>query len=167
MTAGRESADERLGTNLRILREQKQMSQAELARRMADEGHGWHQSTVARTEAGRQSVRITEGEALAGILGVPIARLLWASAEAKEAALIDWTHGNLRRSWDEAADAVARLEAARYSAEHTLAEHSGSEYPMVCDASRELGISVQEATLDAAAEEGARRFEKLRQGGQP
>lgn len=166
MTA-RESADERLGTNLRILRERKEMSQAELARRMTEEGHGWHQSTVARAEAGRQSVRIVEGEALAHILGVTIDRLLWASAEANEAALVGRANGNLRQSWHEAADAIARLDAARDSAQRTLATRSRSEYSRVRDACTELEAQLQESTLDAAADEGARRYRNLREGGQP
>src|ERR1700691_671134 len=94
-----DNADERLGANVRSLREGKGISQAELARRMSEAGHPWHQSTVARAEAGRQSVRTTEAEALGIILGVTVDRLLWAGPEAAEAAMASAAVTRLRTEW--------------------------------------------------------------------
>lgn len=44
------------------------MSQSELAKRMAARGFKFHQTTVARIEAGERAVRLGEAEALAKIL---------------------------------------------------------------------------------------------------
>jgi hypothetical protein len=48
------------------------MSQAELARRMADRGWPWHQQTVGRVEAGQRVVRLGEAKDLASILETTI-----------------------------------------------------------------------------------------------
>ncbi len=165
MTAGPDNADERLGANVRFLRERREISQAELARRMSAAGCPWHQSTVARVEAGRQAVRASEAEALARILGVTVDRLLWASPEAKEAALASDAVGRLRRDWREAAGAVARLHAARSAASRARDRAAGSEWPRVRDMAEGLAEELEDCTLDAALKEGAAIFERDSGGG--
>lgn len=57
------------------------MSQTALAKRMAAAGFSnFHQSTVARLEAGDRPVRLSEGLELSLILGTPLALLTWPPA---------------------------------------------------------------------------------------
>lgn len=165
MGAGPDSADERLGANVRFLRESKGIPQAELARLMSAAGHPWHQSTVARAEAGRQAVRASEAEALARILGATIDRLLWAGPEASEAAFTSAAAGRLRADWREASAAVARLLWARASAERAASRAAGSAWPRVRAAGDGLAEDLADCTLDAALDEGAAIYEREANGG--
>ena len=76
----RESANERLGTNVRALRERKGISQAKLAELMTERGWPWHQSTVYRVESGKQTVGFSEAVDLAEILRTSLDRFTWGSA---------------------------------------------------------------------------------------
>lgn len=165
MGGGPDNADERLGANVRALREGKGIAQAELARLMSAAGHPWHQSTVARAEAGRQAVRASEAEALARILGTTVDRLLWAGPEAGEAALAGRALGRLRQDWREAAGAVARLHAARASAERAAGRAAASEWPRVRVIADGLAEELADCTLDTALDEGAAIFEREANGG--
>jgi transcriptional regulator with XRE-family HTH domain len=159
VTDALDSADERLAANLRALRERKGISQAELARRMSERGHGWQQSTVSRVQAGTQPVRVSEHESLAEILGVSMDRLLWAGPEANEAAYVGQAAEVLRRSWHETALAVQRLRAARSGAEHVITERGDSKYPRVRDACEELGHDLEDCTPETAFDRGADLYE--------
>lgn len=55
---------------LRELRQAAGWSQEQMARRMAEAGHPWHQQTVGRIESGRQALRLGELVDLAAIFGV-------------------------------------------------------------------------------------------------
>jgi len=69
------------GENLRAAREQKEMSQTALAKKMAAAGFSnFHQSTVGRIEAGERPVRLSEGQELSLILGIPLGFLTWPPA---------------------------------------------------------------------------------------
>ena len=109
-----DDADSRLGMNVRTLREQKGMPQAALARAMTQQGWQWHQSTVARIESGRQPLRLAEASALAQILGETVDRLTWTGPEIDEAGLVDRAASFLRMQFEETADEVAGLIAARH-----------------------------------------------------
>lgn len=79
------------------------MVQAELAMRMSDLGHGWHQTTVAKTERAERDPRYPELISLAEALAVPLAALLDAPGahESPTAA--------------EANAAISRLELEQHS----------------------------------------------------
>lgn len=86
MRADGQRADEIFGANLRALREDNGMSQPELARRMVERGWPWHQSTVYRTESGRQPIKLGEAVYLARILGVSVDRLAGVTPDISEEA---------------------------------------------------------------------------------
>jgi transcriptional regulator with XRE-family HTH domain len=67
-----QGAEHHFAANLRAVREERGISQAELARRMADRGWPWHQQTVGRVEAGQRVVRLGEAKDLAAILETTI-----------------------------------------------------------------------------------------------
>jgi transcriptional regulator with XRE-family HTH domain len=90
MRADGRCSDEAFGANLRALREDNGISQPELARRMVERGWPWHQSTVYRTESGRQPLKLGEAVDLARILGVTVDRLAGADPAAAEEANQEW-----------------------------------------------------------------------------
>lgn len=69
--------DAAIGENLATLRQQADLSQADLAKAMTRAGWTWHQQTVLKVEKGHRPLRLAEALALADALDVdPV--LLWA-----------------------------------------------------------------------------------------
>jgi transcriptional regulator with XRE-family HTH domain len=62
--------DQRIGDSVARLRANRRMSQADLADRMRDHGFRWSQATVWSVEKGDRPLRLTEGDALAFVLGL-------------------------------------------------------------------------------------------------
>jgi len=153
-------ADERLSASVRALRESLDMSQAELARQMSARGWGWHQSTVTRVEAGRQSVRFAQAVDLADILHTSLDRLTWTTAEAGETAMVNAVGARVRESYRGVADAVLRLRADLRAAERTLGTSAASKWPRVHEALEDLENTVQWHQVGAAVEEGETRYEQ-------
>lgn len=82
--------DARIGRNLRTRREALGMTQAELAVQLTEMGmQGFHQTTVARIEAGQRQLRASEAFVVARALNVEM-ELLAESAE--DARLRYWAH---------------------------------------------------------------------------
>ena len=71
----------RLAARVRQYRVERGWSQAELASRMSDLDHGWHQTTVAKTERAERDPRYPELLALAEALAVPLDALLGLALE--------------------------------------------------------------------------------------
>lgn len=150
MTAEPESADRRVGANVRLHRDRLGMKQADLARRM-----DWPQSTVARTEAGQRPIRVAEAEQLAEILEVDVARLLWAGGEAGEAALAERAIADLRHAWTHAAVGVGRLLSVRAEARDALTRARASSHARVRDLAAAIEAVLEECTPEAAMEQAA------------
>ncbi len=64
------------GRNVRKLREQKKMSQDQLAAKLQTEGLGVNQNSISRIETGKRIVADYELRAIAHVLNVPIDVLL-------------------------------------------------------------------------------------------
>jgi transcriptional regulator with XRE-family HTH domain len=63
--------------NMQILREQRDWSQGELARRMQAEGWtSFHQTTVSRIEKGERPVRLGEARGIAKVLGTITSQMI-------------------------------------------------------------------------------------------
>lgn len=74
---GTRGTDGQVGTNVRTLRTQLGLTQAEVAARVNVSGcPGWVASTVAKVELGDRQLRLDELGCLAAALGVPYRRLL-------------------------------------------------------------------------------------------
>ena len=142
------------GENIRTRREQKQMSQGDMAREMTARGWQWHQSTVYKVEHGTRRTEAFEVVDLAEILGVPMSNLFWPPAEVNESGMVYRALAILHREWEETAQAVRRLLAARDLAENTLAQSGNSQYQRVRDACGELAAEFEERTVEEAAAEG-------------
>jgi transcriptional regulator with XRE-family HTH domain len=154
-----EDADRRVGANLRRLREAANVTQVELAKVMTNLGWQWHQSTVARVEAGQQAVRFAEAEAVVQVLGGTLDRLTWAQPETEAVYSITRNSLNLRRSASETTRRLHYHLNLLDSARQTLAEHQGSRDRGVLDASRQLETDIREWSLEAVLDEARNRHE--------
>lgn len=97
-------AEREVGAQVRRAREQARLSQRELADAATAAGLSWHQTTVAKVEAGDRPLRLTEAAVLARVLGTEVAVL--AGVRADDSA---------RRADDSARRARMELELlARY-----------------------------------------------------
>lgn len=80
------TSDRRLGERLRMIRVRLDLSQRDVAQAVTDRhGLGWHQTTVAKVEAGDRPVRVAEALAVADVLGVHVDELLDQPADSSEA----------------------------------------------------------------------------------
>src|SRR5688500_12823306 len=67
--------EETVGANIKMLRAQRGLTQAELAEAMQGLGHSWIQTTVAKTEAAARPLRLNEVADLAHVLRVRLPEL--------------------------------------------------------------------------------------------
>jgi transcriptional regulator with XRE-family HTH domain len=160
----REKTAETLGANVRYLREHASISQAELARRMAERGWPWHQATVYRVETGKQPVRFDEALDLAELLGVTLDRLTWAIGEAAEEELATFAITSLRERMQEAAVAVTRLRVARAVAESRAKVAADSDYPHIRELASSIEQDLQAVNLDTVLELTNILWERYQQG---
>ena len=144
-----------------MLRERADLSQSALADTMTDRGHGWHQQTVGRVEAGRQSVRFGEAVDLAEILHTSLDYFTWGSAEANETKFTYAAGTRVRQQYEVVAEAIHRHLADIAAAERLLArppQDSNSEH--VKAAREDVADRLEVYSAEAAIEEGIRRYEE-------
>jgi transcriptional regulator with XRE-family HTH domain len=70
-----------VGANIKAMRAQLGLTQAELAEAMQGLGHSWVQTTVAKTEAADRPLRVNEVADLARILGTRLPDLVSAQSD--------------------------------------------------------------------------------------
>lgn len=80
---GEETFEFQVGQRIRDVRLTQGLAQIELARRLANFGVDWHQTTVAKTELGLRPLRVNEVAALASALDVPLEELLRTPAQQR------------------------------------------------------------------------------------
>jgi transcriptional regulator with XRE-family HTH domain len=68
--------DESIGQRVKEIRRARKVSQAGLALAMGVMGYHWHQTVIAKIEAGTRSLKLTEAVLLAQVLNVPFQELL-------------------------------------------------------------------------------------------
>lgn len=156
----REGANERLGAGVRSRRDEKGMSQTELARLMTDRGHSWYQSTVYRVESGKQAVSFEEAVNLAEILGVALDRFRWGTAEANEAEFVAVAGTRVRRQYEVVAAAVREHLACMAAAERILERPPQTDTARVREARDYVAERLEQYSLDDAIDEGIRRYEE-------
>lgn len=152
--------DERISANVRALREQKGLSQAELAKLMSERRHPWHQSTVTRVEQGTQQLKAAELVDLAAIFNASVDRFTWTQPEVSAAEYIYSAGTRAVRSAEDVANAVRRLLADIAAANRTLAMTKDTPYPRAQDAWRDTEQRVKTCGLADAVAEGERRYEE-------
>lgn len=152
------------GANLRAVREHRDISQARLAELMTARDHAWSQQTVYKTEHGERKVSFHEAIDLAAVLGVTTDRFTRLTEEAADEYAVGQAAALLGRSWEAAAAATAGLQQARAAAEGLAAKFAGSKHARVRAAVRGLLADVAGRTPEAAAIEGAARWDRTRGG---
>lgn len=99
------------GQELRRLRTVCGWSQEEVARRMADYGYDWHQTTVGRTETATRPLRLNEAVALAALFGIPVTQMI--APMTLEAPDVEAEIDAELKHWREISE-VARVAKATY-----------------------------------------------------
>jgi len=145
--------DRMVAGNLRVLREGSGLSQAEVARRMRDYGHRWHQTTAGRIEGAVQPLGLAEAVHLAGILGVPLERLITPGEEAEDFRAAAEAHDSLRIAWAETVKAVRRLGAACDAAREAVPAARSSRHQRAREAGDAIETALGECTLKSALRE--------------
>lgn len=99
----------RFARNVRATREQRNLSQAQLAKKMSDYGHRWAQNTIQRIEHQQRRVDIAEADALARALAVTVDALLADGPEHSTDAPLE----RIRQALDELEESEADLARAQ------------------------------------------------------
>jgi transcriptional regulator with XRE-family HTH domain len=146
------------GMNLRLLREEKGMSQSEVARQMSERGHPWHQSTVYRVEQGKQEASYSEARDLAAILRTSMERFSWTGPEANGTAYVYAAGARLHQNYEQVAEAVEHLLRTRAAAERVLDQFKDSEYERVQEARADVAARMEDYDLEYAIQLGEWRY---------
>jgi transcriptional regulator with XRE-family HTH domain len=85
VSAALDDAEQRIGRNMRRIRENLGLSQLELSKRLGKIGYRFHQTQVAKIERGERPVRVNEWIAIAAALGVEATALMAAGFGADDA----------------------------------------------------------------------------------
>jgi len=100
--------DKNIAANLRTYREAGNISQEELAQRMADLGFGFSQATIWKIESGQRPVRASELVALADSLGIMLATHLTDKPDmARHEARLEQANRKLHRAYQALKKAAA------------------------------------------------------------
>lgn len=148
-----------LAGNIRERRKALQMSQGELARRMADLGWPWYQQTVRRAEDGSRKIIAGELKALARIFGTGTDRLMMPGREASAAALLEHSVHSAQEAWEQIARWTESFEAAQRQLSLTVSETGAADFrespsiaALLKEARETLGLTAESAV--AAGRDG-------------
>lgn len=153
--------DEWVAWNIRIRRDGLGLSQADLAKVMADLGWKWHPQTVHRVESGQRKVTIGEAEALARVFGTTVDTLTWPDMVTQTAAWLGMFTARADAAFGRIADQTRELLINREHLERALAEIArqgtgGHEY--VQGQVGEARSVLDDAAPEQAVEAGRERY---------
>jgi transcriptional regulator with XRE-family HTH domain len=140
------------GENLKYVRERMDESQTGLAKRMADLGFPFHQTTISRIEAGERPVQLGEALALAEIVGMGVDVMIRRPSDVRLSRL-------LTRATRRVADALVAIETNTTEAILAKTDLEGQ-----LDAARDAGLDDAQL-MDTAADWLAREPETAVQAG--
>jgi transcriptional regulator with XRE-family HTH domain len=157
----KETADQRLAYNMRVLRKRKGLSQAALAAEMRERGHPWHQQTVVRAENAARVLPLLEAHDLAEVLETTLDRLTRPSGEAQAVESLDAAAHSVYVAREAIADGVTALLSAVAAVRAHDARYEHAVSPLVQGARTDARdrIAVY-GDVGAAVEEGIRRYEE-------
>jgi FtsZ-interacting cell division protein YlmF/DNA-binding XRE family transcriptional regulator len=118
--AGFMSTDERFARNLRDARERHGLSQADVASEMTKAGFSFHQQTVAKIESGSRTVRLSEAEKLASVLGTSVGVLTLPPHDVQKVRRLNKVTFDLRRAISVVVAAYKEMWKAELALEREL-----------------------------------------------
>lgn len=116
-------------------------SQQRVAEEMTKHGHAWHQTTVAKVEAGQRPIGLGEAVALGRVLGANISDMTSEAAHNPEAQLLDLRQRELAILDRRAVELHARLNEAT-DQEHAAREMA-ARADMALHAARDLAEGIR------------------------
>jgi transcriptional regulator with XRE-family HTH domain len=117
------TAEEYVGANIKALRAQLGLTQAELAEAMQELGHSWIQTTVAKTEGADRPLRVNEVADLAQILGTRLPELVSSHGDWNRqaiTAMLSHFQGHAARLTMDIEELTQQLAGKRQQLEDTL-----------------------------------------------
>jgi transcriptional regulator with XRE-family HTH domain len=100
--------DQKIAANVREYRENRGLSQDELAQRMTDRGFGFSQATIWKIERGQRPVKASEAAALADALDILSLSFLLADPESgRHEARLDTLHRHCGAAYQAVKDAAS------------------------------------------------------------
>ena len=159
--------DEWVAWNIRIRREGLSLSQADLAKAMADLGWKYHPQTVHRIESGQRKVTIGEAEALARIFNTTVDTLTWPDMVTHTAAWFGVFVARADAAFEQIVTQVRELLFDREHLERALAEIERlgiGDRDGIREAVAEARSVLEKAAPGQAAEAGRAEYEEWRSG---
>lgn len=105
------STDEELfAANLRAMREEVGLTQAGLAKEMADAGYRWHQATVYKVENGDRQIQLGEARHIAHIFNTSLDEMLKDPQGGKVERQLDYDINSFKHACDRLAWSVVDFE---------------------------------------------------------
>ena len=155
--------DEWVAWNVRLHRENRGWSQADLAQKMAADGWKYHPQTVHRVEAGQRKVTIGEAEALARIFGTTIDSLTWPDMVTHTSAWLGMFTARADAAFEQIASQTRELLFDREHLERALAEigrRGISDHEDVLGPIDEARSVLADAAPEQAVEAGREQYEQ-------
>ncbi|WP_344231449.1 helix-turn-helix transcriptional regulator [Kribbella hippodromi] len=166
---GFEQHEKILGAKIRQLREERRWSQSDLADQLSRLGFDLHQTTIAKMEAGRRPLRVSEAVAVAHVCGLPAGALFWLPVQGEPSTLeflrekiqdLEQQVEQTRQLMSESLATYAGVYAEQSTSLHmAVAAMSTAEAEIVEREARQAAVARQ-AERDAAAK--ARREKAVR-----
>lgn len=109
------SAEAIFAANLKALRNDRGMTQSELARYMTDNGFKWHQATVFKLENGERQIQLGELREISKLFKVPLDRLVEGTDRIAELSKFRQDVQQLESLEHRLVEMANSYEALRYS----------------------------------------------------
>ena len=156
--------DEWVAWNIRLRREGRGWSQADLAKEMAALGWKYHPQTVHRVESGQRKVTIGEAEALARLFAVTVDALTWPDMVTHTSAWLGMFTALADAAFEQIAAQTHDLLFAREHLERALAATAAAVagHEEVRAQVREAVSVLEDATPEQAAAAGRERYGQWR-----
>jgi transcriptional regulator with XRE-family HTH domain len=159
--------DQNIAANLRTYREADNVSQDELAQRMADRGFGFSQATIWKIERGQRPVRASELVALAHSLGVKSSTsLTYKPDAARHQVQLEQANRNAHRAYQELKEAAAEYLDAQVELVVAARQAHDAGLAVTELHTSWLDVVAEEAVIEARveAEQDAARSEQVNDG---
>jgi transcriptional regulator with XRE-family HTH domain len=161
--------DEWVAWNVRMHRENRGWSQADLAEKMAALGWKYHPQTVHRVESGQRKVTIGEAEALARLFSTTVDALTWPDMVTHTSAWLDTFTSRADLAFNEIGVQTRELLFDREHLERALAQveqrglgEQADEDSFLTERINDARAALETATPEEAVQMGREEYEHWR-----